>query len=110
MTLTNAKFLISTPHITPVCLSLLIYDFLILFQNEAGWIGFYATLAGIGAGLILARCADLFGGKMKLLLLVLFFGAAGCFLWFSLLCLRMIAYDDGKNENLKSIVYKKMQM
>lgn len=63
-------------------------------QNEAGWIGFYATLAGIGAGLILARCADLFGGKMKLLLLVLFFGAAGCFLWFSLLCLRMIAYDD----------------
>lgn len=63
-------------------------------QHEAGWIGFYATLAGIGAGLILARCADLFGGKMKLLLLVLFFGASGCFLWFSLLCLRMIAYDD----------------
>ena len=35
---------------------------------------------------------------MKLLLLVLFFGAAACFLWFSLLCLRMIAYDDGKKE------------
>ena len=59
-------------------------------------IGFYATLAGIGAGLILARCADLFGGKMKALLLVLFFGASGCFLWFSLLCLRMIEYADGK--------------
>ena len=59
-------------------------------------IGFYATLAGIGAGLILARCADLFGGKMKALLLVLFFGAAGCFLWFSLLCLRMIEYAGGK--------------
>ncbi|KAL9954760.1 hypothetical protein ACROYT_G042335 [Oculina patagonica] len=63
-------------------------------QNEAGWIGFYATIAGIGAGLILARCADLFGGKMKALLLVLFFGSAGCFLWFSLLCLRMIEYDN----------------
>ena len=46
--------------------------------------------------MILARCADLFGGKMKALLLVLFFGAAGCFLWFSLLCLRMINFDKGK--------------
>ncbi|KAJ7390831.1 Solute carrier 49 member 4 [Desmophyllum pertusum] len=63
-------------------------------QSEAGWIGFYATIAGIGAGLILARCADLFGGKMKALLLVLFFGSSACFLWFSLLCLRMIEYDD----------------
>lgn len=63
-------------------------------QNEAGWIGFYGTLAGIGAGLLLARCADLFGGKMKVLLLVLFFGASGCFLWFSLLCLRMIDYVE----------------
>ena len=33
---------------------------------------------------------------MKALLLVLFFGASGCFLWFSLLCLRMIEYTDGK--------------
>lgn len=33
---------------------------------------------------------------MKALLLVLFFGAAGCFLWFSLLCLRMIEYDEGE--------------
>ena len=67
------------------------------FQIEAGWIGFYATIAGIGAGLILARCADLFGGRMKALLLVLFFGAAGCFLWFSLLCLRMIEFEHGKS-------------
>ena len=66
------------------------------FQNEAGWIGFYATIAGIGAGLILARCADLFGGKVKALLLVLFFSSSGCFLWFSLLCLGMIQYDEGK--------------
>lgn len=64
-------------------------------QHEAGRIGCFATIAGIGAGLILARCADLFGGKMKALLLVLFFGAAGCFLWFSLLCLRMINFDKG---------------
>ena len=70
------------------------------FQNEAGWIGFYGTLAGIGAGLLLARCADLFGGKMKVLLLVLFFGASGCFLWFSLLCLRMIDYVEGKTLHL----------
>ena len=25
------------------------------FQGEAGWIGFYSTLAGIGAGFLLAR-------------------------------------------------------
>ena len=24
-------------------------------QNQSGWIGFYATIAGIGAGVILAR-------------------------------------------------------
>lgn len=62
-------------------------------QNEAGRIGCFGTLAGIVAGLLLARCADLFGGKMKALLLVLFFGSAGCFLWFSLLCLGMIGYS-----------------
>ena len=33
---------------------------------------------------------------MKALLLVLFFGASGCFLWFSLLCLKMIEYDNGE--------------
>ncbi|EDO40262.1 predicted protein, partial [Nematostella vectensis] len=63
-------------------------------QSAAGWLGFYATLAGIGAGLILARCADLFGGRMKAILVVLFFGSSGCFLWFALLCLRKIPYDS----------------
>ena len=38
---------------------------------------------------------------MKALLLVLFFGAAACFLWFSLLCLRMIEYDNGKKKKHK---------
>ena len=33
---------------------------------------------------------------MKALLLVLFVGSASCFLWFSLLCLRMIPFDDSK--------------
>jgi len=62
-------------------------------QDEAGWLGFYAVLAGIGAGMILARCADLFTGYMKVLLLILFTGATGCFLWFCLICLRLIAYS-----------------
>ena len=42
------------------------------------------------------RCADLFGGRMKALLVFLFFGSSGCFLWFSLLCLKMIPFDNSK--------------
>ena len=38
----------------------------------------------------------MFSGKMKLLLLLLFFGATGSFLWFCLLCLRMIPFSKGE--------------
>lgn len=61
-----------------------------------GWIGCYVIIVGIGVGLILVRCVDLFGGRMKVFLFVLFFGVLGCFLWFLFFCLRMIEYIDGK--------------
>jgi len=63
-------------------------------QKEAGWLGFYTMLAGITAGMILARCADLFSGRMKALLILLFTGATGCFLWFCLLCLKIIPFSE----------------
>jgi len=62
-------------------------------QKEAGWLGFYSIIVGVVSGMILARCADLFTGRMKALLLLLFIGASGCFLWFTLLCLKLITYS-----------------
>ena len=71
------------------------YWFGFFFQNQAGWIGFYATIAGIGAGILLARFSDFFGGRIKRLLLFLFFCSSASFLWFSLLCLRIIPFSEG---------------
>ena len=47
---------------------------------------------------------------MKALLLVLFFGSAGCFLWFSLLCLKMIPFDDGKQLRLQRTAHYSAQL
>ncbi|XP_028398752.1 solute carrier family 49 member 4-like isoform X2 [Dendronephthya gigantea] len=63
-------------------------------QNQAGWIGFYATIAGISAGILLARFSDFFGGNIKRLLLFLFVCSSASFLWFSLLCLRIIPFSE----------------
>jgi len=64
-------------------------------QKNSGWIGFYTVFAGVGAGMLLARFADMFAGRMKLLLLFLLTGASVFFLWFALLCLRIITYSKG---------------
>jgi hypothetical protein len=41
---------------------------------------------------------------MKALLVFLFFGSSGCFLWFALLCLRMIPFDNSKFVQLRYLV------
>lgn len=63
-----------------------------LKQDTAGWIGFYANIAGCVFGFIMARFADVFTGRMKLFLIFLFLGSTGSFLWFSLLCQGIIPF------------------
>lgn len=64
-----------------------------LKQDTAGWIGFYANIAGCIFGFIMARFADVFTGRMKLFLIFLFLGSTGSFLWFSLLCQEIIPFS-----------------
>lgn len=64
-----------------------------LKQDTAGWIGFYANIAGCIFGFIMARFADVFTGRMKLFLVFLFFGSTASFLWFSLLCQGIIPFS-----------------
>ncbi|KAK3100279.1 hypothetical protein FSP39_017433 [Pinctada imbricata] len=54
-------------------------------EKEAGWIGFYGTLAGCVATVILARFADAFSRHMKMLLVFLYVGSSLSFVWFSLI-------------------------
>ncbi|KAJ8316689.1 hypothetical protein KUTeg_005760 [Tegillarca granosa] len=41
-------------------------------QTEVGWIGFYSTMAGCAAGLVIARFSDIFMRHMKLFVITLF--------------------------------------
>ncbi|XP_032222450.1 solute carrier family 49 member 4 homolog isoform X2 [Nematostella vectensis] len=62
-------------------------------QDTAGWIGFYSNMAGCVLGMIMARSADFFAGRMKCFLIFLFIGSTGSFLWFSLLCQDAIPFS-----------------
>ncbi|XP_070174138.1 solute carrier family 49 member 4 homolog [Littorina saxatilis] len=62
-------------------------------QTTAGWLGFYSTIGGCVASLMASRVADLFMRRLKLLLLLLFVGAAGALVWFCLLVLQYIHFD-----------------
>ncbi|CAH1773429.1 unnamed protein product [Owenia fusiformis] len=62
-------------------------------QTEAGWIGFYATMAGSAVSLCVARFADVFSGRMKTLLICLYFCAVGAMAWFLLLCNQYIPFN-----------------
>ncbi|XP_046573352.1 solute carrier family 49 member 4 homolog [Haliotis rubra] len=61
-------------------------------QNHAGWIGFYATIGGCFAALIMSRIADILMYRMKCLLLFLFLLAAVSTIWFVLLRLSFIPF------------------
>eukprot|EP00055_Hartaetosiga_balthica_P013137 m.66087 g.66087 ORF g.66087 m.66087 type:complete len:500 (-) comp8179_c0_seq1:269-1768(-) len=56
-------------------------------ENEAGWLGFYSTMAGCVIGVIVSKLADDVRGYMKFMLLILCVLACGCCLWFSLTCI-----------------------
>ncbi|XP_067687606.1 solute carrier family 49 member 4 homolog [Haliotis asinina] len=62
-------------------------------QNHAGWIGFYATIGGCFAALIMSRIADILMYRMKCLLLFLFLLAAASTIWFVLLRLSFIPFS-----------------
>ena len=54
-------------------------------ESESDWIGFYSTLAGIAAGILIGRLADIFQGRFRLLMLILFALSGVSFLWFVLI-------------------------
>ncbi|XP_048730578.2 solute carrier family 49 member 4-like isoform X2 [Ostrea edulis] len=62
-------------------------------QTEVGWIGFYSIMAGCVSGLAIGRFSDLFMRHMKFFLLVMFALAAGSFVWFTLLCVKVIPFS-----------------
>ncbi|XP_046573382.1 solute carrier family 49 member 4-like [Haliotis rubra] len=62
-------------------------------QDHAGWIGFYATMGGCVAALLLSRVADIFLRHMKTMLLVLFVLATAATLWFVLIRLSVIPFS-----------------
>ncbi|XP_061174557.1 solute carrier family 49 member 4 homolog [Saccostrea echinata] len=59
-------------------------------QTEVGWIGFYSIMAGCVSGLAIGRFSDVFMRHMKLFLLVMFGVAGGSFVWFTLMCVKVI--------------------
>ncbi|XP_046573380.1 solute carrier family 49 member 4-like [Haliotis rubra] len=54
-------------------------------QYQAGWIGFYATVGGCAAALLMSRIADQFLRHMKMMLLFLFVSGTAACLWLVLL-------------------------
>ncbi|XP_046358742.2 solute carrier family 49 member 4 homolog isoform X1 [Haliotis rufescens] len=62
-------------------------------QNQAGWMGFYATMGGSVAALLMSRLADMFMRRMKVMLLLLFVLATSATVWFVLLRLAFIPFS-----------------
>ncbi|XP_070536562.1 solute carrier family 49 member 4 homolog isoform X2 [Ptychodera flava] len=62
-------------------------------QEEAGWIGFWGNIAGAAAGIMIARFVDCIGGRIKVILIVMFSGAMLSFGWYLLLCYQLIAFN-----------------
>ncbi|XP_074652993.1 solute carrier family 49 member 4 homolog [Tubulanus polymorphus] len=56
-------------------------------QDVAGWLGFYSTIGGCIAGLLVGRLADLFAGRMKEFIIALFTGSAIMMAWFTCICM-----------------------
>ncbi|XP_062607785.1 solute carrier family 49 member 4-like [Saccostrea cucullata] len=64
-------------------------------QTEVGWIGFYSIMAGCVSGLAIGKFSDVFMRHMKLFLLVMFGVAGGSFVWFTLMCVKVIPLSTG---------------
>ncbi|XP_064644031.1 solute carrier family 49 member 4 homolog isoform X1 [Lineus longissimus] len=55
-------------------------------QAEAGWLGFFSTIAGCVVGFAIARLADVISRHMKMFLIVMFTLSTLMFVWFTLIC------------------------
>lgn len=55
-------------------------------EDKAAWIGFYSTVAGCIGGVGLGLITDVFGGKMRSIIILLTLFAFVAFTWFSLQC------------------------
>ncbi|KAJ8036070.1 Disrupted in renal carcinoma protein 2-like [Holothuria leucospilota] len=56
-------------------------------ETAAGWMGFFANIAGVVGGLVISRIVDVSGGKiMKVLLLTLTLLSIGIWVWIVLIC------------------------
>ncbi|XP_052807938.1 solute carrier family 49 member 4-like [Mya arenaria] len=59
-------------------------------QKTAGYLGFYQTVAGCIAGLLVGWFSDMFMKRMRITLIVLFTGASMATAWFTLICEKII--------------------
>ncbi|XP_055860563.1 solute carrier family 49 member 4-like isoform X2 [Biomphalaria glabrata] len=66
------------------------FSFTHVDEDQAGWIGFYATLGSFAGSLLIGRFASLFARQMKLFILVMFLLSAGCFTVFALVLVQVI--------------------
>ncbi|XP_052806508.1 solute carrier family 49 member 4 homolog [Mya arenaria] len=62
-------------------------------QNQAGYMGFWQTIVGCTAGLVIAWFSDMFMRRMKLILLVLFLAGTLAIFWFTAICAKYIPFD-----------------
>ncbi|XP_052253450.1 solute carrier family 49 member 4 homolog isoform X2 [Dreissena polymorpha] len=62
-------------------------------QLQAGYMGFWNTIAGCIAGFIMARFSDIFMRRMKAFLILLFSGAIISVVWFTAICNKYIPFD-----------------
>ncbi|XP_013415113.1 disrupted in renal carcinoma protein 2 [Lingula anatina] len=54
-------------------------------QDEAAYLGFWSSIAGILVAVLFARISDLFAGHLKAAVLILLFVSAGSYTWFAAL-------------------------
>ncbi|XP_064597135.1 solute carrier family 49 member 4 homolog [Liolophura sinensis] len=62
-------------------------------QDQAGWMGFYATVAGTIGAMVVARFADTFAKHMKVYLLVLYALSSGAFIWIALMFIQVAPFQ-----------------
>ncbi|CAL1534450.1 unnamed protein product [Lymnaea stagnalis] len=63
-------------------------------EDEAGWIGFYATIGSCVGSLVIGRFGDLFARQMKLFILAMFIWGAACFIVFALVLINVLPFYD----------------
>ncbi|XP_022344894.2 solute carrier family 49 member 4 homolog isoform X1 [Crassostrea virginica] len=62
-----------------------------LNQKEAGWLGFYMTVAGGVSGLLVGRFSDIFLKNTKFFLILMYGGSTLSYVWFSLVSAGVIS-------------------